>query len=300
MRLLAVFFLLLLTASSTFGQEVQRLDVTEKGLVAHVFKPATKGPHPAVMLLGGSGGGIGWQDQMADILARRGFVAMSVAYFGMEGLPPELERIPQEYFETALQWLLRQSYVDARRVGVGGVSKGGEIALLLASRRPEFRAVATFVASGVVFQSIAKGFPKTSSWSHQGRDIPFVAYGSVANPSSTAEFYEAGLRQTNALEQATIPVERINGPILLMSGKADNLWPSSMLSEMVMTRLREKKFKHPYEHIAYPDAGHLISSIRTDDVTRRGGTLAGNRTAQEDGQQRFINFFERYLRLGKR
>ena len=34
----------------------------------------------------------------------------------------------------------------------------------------------------------------------------------------------------------------------------------------------EHNFGYAVEHQAYPDAGHLISRVRDDDVTRRGGT----------------------------
>lgn len=274
---------------------VDTIEVRSGGLIADVFVPPGAGPHPAVLLAGGSAGGIGWQRHMAQLLAERGFVAMALAYFGMEGLPPELERIPLEYFEHALTWLRLQPYVDSARVGIGGVSKGGELALLLASLRPELRAVAAFVPSGYVFQSIAEGFPRTSSWTYRGRELPFVAYGSVESPRSIGDFYRAGLQQAESLEPATIRVENINGPVLLLSGESDTLWPSADLSRGVVERLRAHGFAHAVEHVAYPDAGHLISSIRDDDSTGRGGTVEGNRRAQVDGQRRLLEFFERAL-----
>jgi dienelactone hydrolase len=283
-----------------FGQAPATLDVRQDGLVAHMHQPAGRGRVPAVLLVGGSGGGIGWQDEMAALLAERGFAALALAYFGMDGLPKELDRIPLEYFDRALAWLARRPDVDPKRIAIGGVSKGGELALLIASRHPEIRGVAVFVPSGIVFQSIASGYPKTSSWSFQGKDLPFVAYGKVDNPKSTAEIYRAGLEQaeeSKSMEAAVIPVERINGPILLLSGQEDNLWPSTMLSEMIVARLRSHMFRYPVEHTAYPEAGHLISSIRKDNVTRRGGTPEGNRRAQEDGQRRFLEFFRRALDL---
>ncbi len=273
-----------------------QLDVSGVGLVAHVVRPAAPGRYPAVLLVGGSGGGIDWQSQMARLLADRGVAAMALAYFRMPGLAEELERIPLEYIDQGLTLLRAQPYVDSTRVGIGGVSKGGELALLVASLRPEIRAVATFVPSGVVFQSITPTFGRSSSWSYRGQELPFVPYGEAPRGSPIVEYYRQGLAQISAdsLEAATIKVDRINGPILLLSGRDDTLWPSTTLSDMVVDRLTAKGFPHAVEHIAYDDAGHLISSIR-DSVTQRGGTEAGNRAAQLDARRRFLGFFQTHL-----
>ncbi len=282
------------------AQDGNATDVSSAGLVARIHRPATPGPHPAVLLLGGSGGGIGWQDEMGALLAERGFVTLALAYFGMEGLPAELERIPLEYVEHGLTYLRLQPDVDSLRVGVGGVSKGGELALLLASMHDEIRAVAAFVPSGIVFQSVAEGFPKTGSWTRGGRELPFVPYGQVESPRAIGDFYVAGIEQADSalLAEATIPVERIAGPVLVLSGREDNLWPSTALGERVIERLEATGFPHPHEHVAYEDAGHIISSVRDEDVSRRGGTEEGNRRAQVDARRRFLEFFERHLGEG--
>jgi dienelactone hydrolase len=294
---IACVLALALMSPRAAAQEIESIDVGG-GLVAHLFRPAGEGPHPGVLLLGGSGGGIDWQDEMGEILARHGFETLALAYFGMEGLPRELEHIPLEYVEHGLTALRLQPDVDSLRLGVAGVSKGGELALLVASLHPEIRAVAAFVPSGVVFQSIAEGFPRTSSWSRGGREVPFVPYGQVADPRGILDFYVAGLQQADSstVAAATIPVERINGPVLVLSGRGDNLWPSSRLGEMVIERLDRHRFPHEHTHIAYEDAGHLISNIREEDVSRRGGTEEGNRRAQVDAQQRFLDFWERHFR----
>lgn len=299
MRFARAFILLLAGVVSTvFAQSdvPVRIDVNETGLVAHIYRPVAPGQYPAVIIVGGSGGGIGWQDQMSEILAKRGLVAMAVAYFGMPGLAEELEWIPLEYMDQAITHLKAQPYVNPDLLGIGGVSKGGELALLVASLHPELRAVAVFVPSGVVFQSVTSDWDSTSSWSYRGQEWPFVPYGSAPKGSQIVEYYRNGLKAASAdqLEAATIKVERINGPILMLSGQEDTLWPSSELSEMVVTRLKEKRFTYPVEHVAYENAGHLISSIR-EDSTRRGGTEEGNRLAQLDGQRRFVEFFLKHL-----
>jgi dienelactone hydrolase len=286
---------LLMLSSACTGQSTRKTEIREGGLVANLWRPAGEGPHPGVLLLGGSGGGIGWQDHVGELLAERGYAALALAYFGLEGLPSELERIPIEYVDLGLMYLGLQPDVDRTRLGVVGVSKGGELALLIASMRPELQAIVAFVPSSVVWQSVADGFPQTSSWSLRGREVPYVSYGDVENPSSTADFYRAGLEQSSTLEAATIPVEGINGPILLLSGREDNLWPSTMLSEQVVERLEANGFAHPVDHVAYPDAGHLISRVREDDVSGRGGTEEGNRAAQVDARDRMLAFLRDHL-----
>lgn len=289
-------FAFLLAASQLRAQEIERIDVAG-GLVAHLFRPPGPGPHPAVLILGGSGGGIGWQDEMGQLLAGRGFVTLALAYIGMEGLPDALERIPVEYVEHGLTYLRLQPDVDSLRLGVAGVSKGGELALLVSSMHPEVRAVATFVPSGIVFQSIGADSP-SSSWSYWGREVPYVPYGDAGDSQNIIDYYVAGLQQADSstVAAATIPVERINGPVLILSGRNDNLWPSTELGDRVIERLDRHRFPHEHTHIAYEDAGHLISNIREEDVSRRGGTEEGNRRAQVDAQRRFLEFWERHFR----
>lgn len=268
------------------------------GYVAHVHRPAGNTRAPVVMLVGGSGGGIGWQDYMADLLAKRGIVGVAVGYFSYDSLPKDLERIPVEVFDRALAWVAKLPYVDRNRIGIGGVSKGSELALLLASMHPEIHAVAVFAPSAVVWQSIAPGYPKTSSWTLRGADVPYVPYGSVKAPKNTAEIYRAGLehaRLTDSLDRATIQAEKINGPVLLLSGRDDTLWPSPDMSAMIVERLRAHAFRFGVDEVVYEHAGHLISSIRDDDVTVRGGTKEGNDAAQRAGQVRFLEFFGKAL-----
>ena len=294
--------LLLLSMTPVFtavarAESVDKIEVREGGLVANLWLPAAAGPVPAVLLLGGSGGGLGWQDHVGERLAGHGFAALALGYFGLEGLPDELERVPLEYIEHGLTYLRLQPRVDRERVGVVGVSKGGELALLVASKHPELRAVVAFVPSGLVWQNVASGFPDSSSWSYRGADVAFVPYGSVAQPRGIIDFYRAGIEQATpeTLAAATIPVEQINGPILLLSGRDDNLWPSTNFSERIVARLAEQGFGHPVEHKAYENAGHLISRARDEDVSRRGGTDEGNRKAQLDARERMEAFLRQHL-----
>jgi hypothetical protein len=74
-------------------------------MVADWFPPAADAtrPLPAVIVLGGSDGGLSpYSSVIAALLASRGYAALSLAYFGIGALPPSLTEIPLEYFGTAI------------------------------------------------------------------------------------------------------------------------------------------------------------------------------------------------------
>lgn len=76
---------------------VQRIEVREQGLVGTVFLPSTPGPHPAVMILNGSGGGM--NEPRAALYASHGYVAFALAYFKAPGLSDYISNTPLEYFK---------------------------------------------------------------------------------------------------------------------------------------------------------------------------------------------------------
>jgi uncharacterized protein len=100
--------------------------VSDDGLVATLHLPRESGRRPAVIVLSGSEGGLANANLFGAPLAAAGFVTMSLAYFAMDGLPRDLSRIPLEYFKKAIDWLRVHPAVDADRVAVFGMSRGGE------------------------------------------------------------------------------------------------------------------------------------------------------------------------------
>lgn len=70
--------------------------------------------------------------------------------------------------------------------------------------------------------------------------------------------YEYRLKDTELVRKSTIRVERIGGPILLISGKDDKLWPSDDMARQIMARLKEKKHKFPFRHLSYDKCDHSI------------------------------------------
>ncbi len=296
-------------------EKVIRQPVEEEGLVGTLFYPITPGPHPTVICLGGSEGGL--SEGYAALLACRGYTTLALAYFGIDPLPPELVEIPLEYFATAIAWLKSQPAVDPNRIAVMGGSKGAELALLLGTMHPEdIRAVVAYKPSAVVGmglyrnpQSYSQGI--RSSWSLGGQGLPFVGGGFtiellkyiLGQPAALRSSYEEGLKDQAAVAAATIPVEKINGPVLLLSGTDDQLWPSTPMGDMVMARLRAHNHPYPYEHLKYEGAGHEISGLYLPMTGSTqsgnlllGGSPAANARASADSWPKVLAFLETALR----
>ena len=221
------------------------------------YSPPPAGRRDVVLVLGGSEGGLQGSQPLARRIAEHGVGALALAYFGAPGLPQTLENVPLESLRAGVDWVRSQPGMAGRRLVVLGVSKGGEAALLLASNDPRLCAVVAGVPSSVVWAGIDMAHPATpvtvSSWSLGGKPLAFTPYADGPF-RGVRDLYERSLAA--AAPEAAIPVENIRGPVLLISGKADQLWPSTPMSEAVIARLDAKHFAYAHRHLAYDDAGH--------------------------------------------
>lgn len=241
---------------------VRRMEAHERGLVGTLFLPPGEGPHPGVIVLGGSSGGA--REPLAALLAARGYAALALAYFGAEGLPPKLASISLEYFETALDWMATQDAVQGEQCALIGFSRGAELALLLGATFARVAAVVAYAPSSVLWGAVGESSP---AWTYRGEPLPVApdrvppeldAEISAREPLSVAPWYRYNLEDESALIPAVIPVERIGGPVLLISGEDDQMWPATLMAERIMRRLAAHDFQWPHRQFSYPDAGHLI------------------------------------------
>jgi dienelactone hydrolase len=261
----------------------------DRPLAGQLYLPAGPGPHPAVITVSGSGGGIAREE--AALLASRGFACLALAYFNYPGRPPELVDQPLEYFGTALEWLAAHPQVRADAIAVKGNSRGGELSLLLGSTYPALRAVVAVVPSGYIWGAARIDWSDGAAWTWQGEPLPRVplaeeregerAEEAAADeairltPGFLAALAHAGPQD---LADAAIPVERTNGPVLMLCGETDDMWPSLELTDVVLRRTSEAGFPHPIQRLAFPDAGHLITlpylPVRTSGQHPLGGRFA--------------------------
>lgn len=298
---------------------------TNPGHVARLFLPpgtAEAGPRPAVIVLNGSGGGLDLDK--AALLSRHGFATLALAYFGVPPLPTWLHEIPLDYIEAALTWLAAQPEIDAERIGVLGVSRGAELALLSAPRLSQIRAVIAYSPSSVAWDSGGRDKQSGQSipaWTWRGEPVPFVpmplrgfklrsAFPVLAlrRPIMFRNMFRAGLQATAEVNRAAIPVENVRGPILLISGGDDHVWPAAAMCEAIEGRLKRHGFAYAVEHAHYPRAGHMLRYPHLPTTSRGaahpslrsarfsyGGTAAADAEAQADSWHRSISFLKRHL-----
>ena len=109
-------------------------------------------------------------------------------------------------------------------------------------------AVVGVVPSGVAFMGIGRSplAQRHSSWTIGGRPVAFVPSRYNARvirefaswrPIRLRVFYEAAMTNERAMDAAAFPLERIQGPVLLLSGQNDQLWPSADLAERAAARV---------------------------------------------------------------
>ena len=171
----------------------------------------------ALILLGGSEGGLpNYYD--VEKLTGLGYSCLILGYFGTKNTPDRLEMIPIEYFQNEITALKSRPELKNKKIVVWGGSKGGELALLLASKYKQINGVIAAVPGSVVFQGL--GGKLVSSWSENGESIPFVPfapydYSKVVN-NQYVEVYKLSLEQTEYVKKAEIKVENINGPVLVL------------------------------------------------------------------------------------
>ena len=301
---------------------VVKTAVTSDGLAGELYTPSTPGPHPAIVVLGGSEGGWLASSPEAELLASHGYVALALAYFqGFQAFDPRLARLPKmlvdiplEYFIKGADWLKQQPGVNPKQVAIIGGSKGAEAALITASEFPkEFQAVVAFMPSSVVWAGIRyEPGPISSSWTRNGKPLPWVnpvinpAMFSSGKPLAFLDAYRAGLKDATAVNQAAIPVERIKGPILLVSATHDQIWPSSLMSRQIMQRLAAHHHAYADEWLCYAGAGHgiqapyrptnaSVASLPGNVAIALGGTPTAYAYADRDAWIKVLAFLHRAL-----
>ena len=246
--------------------------VKTDGFFGELFVPdEDKYPEKALICFSGSDGGIELARTLAGVFQSQGLTTLALAYVMEEGLPQQFHCIPIDYLEAAAKRLHDMGY---NKVGLWGISKGAELALLAGSLLPGLvNAVVAVAPMNTVCQGFAKergiSFVKGSSWSFHGEEIPYSSYGMEKFPLGSILWKSVKIMDVtmydlylplvqNPNPDAVIKAEKITGPVLLISSKMDNMWPSEAAAKQIMKRLKDNNFTYDYQHLSYDYGGHMF------------------------------------------
>lgn len=298
------------------GDGVMETPLCEEGLVGAFYMPS-KTPSPSIILtLSGGSGGV--SRQRARLLASHGFASLALGYFGAEGLPRHLENIPLEYFEKAIAWLRKQPKLEGKPLGILGTSRGAELALILATLFPrDIQSVVVTAPTATIHPAL--GPRPEAAWLWQGKPVgpcvpsplpPSEVRKESTDPrhalAMTPFFLKMMEEHGDWFEKAAIPVEKIQCPLLMVSGGDDRLWPASLFCRRIQQRFETRGGRGECVHLNYPEAGHLVnvpyvplpdrfflSSIQLWMAS--GGTPWANEMASRDSWKQTQQFFRRTL-----
>ena len=292
-------------------------DVSDNGLVGY-YCAKSGAPRGAIVTFGGSEGGLESGKSQAMYFASLGYPSLGLAYFAAKGLPSTLDQVPLEYFSTAFDWVAAQPEVAPGKLAVVGGSRGGELALLLGATFSQVTAVVAELPSGLVWPGWTSGFALAPAWTYQGQPIAYMPSSSLAETNVTEPdgvvaiseraAFEADIAAASPsdLDAATTRVENTNGPILMIGGASDELWPSCDLAGYAKSRLDASGHGSKFGDtlVCYPDAGHDVYAFNVGAPTTSamhysdgsttfalGGTAQGIAHAARDADLRERAFF---------
>ncbi|WP_375583222.1 acyl-CoA thioesterase/BAAT N-terminal domain-containing protein [Cyclobacterium xiamenense] len=298
-------------------RELDALKITRKeirdSLIADYYLPKSEKKVPAIIFLGGSGGQ--FRQERSSLFASEGFAVLNLKYFRYDGLPEGITEIPLEYVAKAYEWLKNQAEIDTARIGIMGWSMAAQLALLYAAHYDGLQYVVVEAPSNVVWFGWEDG---KSSFTYKGKGFPYAEYSEEDSERIELEMKEKGVqyhdgpkfqsafKNEEMINQSAIEVEKIKAPILFISGKEDNVWPSFMMSEMMMKRLEQRHFQYEYAHYSYDKAGHNFAGggqgcgipyLPPEDYSNsaaRGGTDEGNALAAIKSLEEILRFISEH------
>lgn len=234
-----------------------------------LFAPNDGRSHPGVILLHGSEGGT-WSYSMlaAQALAYEGYAALAFCYascpLGEDSdiyLPHvELHNVELNKTYEAMEWLVKSSFVQGKKLAIHGISRGAEHALLLASLMAANKAnvqpaaVAVHAPSDVIW----------AGWNWQwDNELCRNAKGewNIAcgvSPPPTGTGIQAWLwhgDEKPVAPKLRIEIEKYPGAVLIIHGEMDRIWPAAMSRRI--QKIIEGAGRKPEVHF-FAEEGHIF------------------------------------------
>lgn len=267
--------------------------------------PDGAGPHPAVILISGSGA----QDRdetifshkpflvLADHLTRKGIAVLRYDDRGVGKSTGSREEATSVDFsedaEGGLDFLMKRKEIDAKRIGFIGHSEGGVIAPMIAVRRPETAFIVLMAGTGVdgeqilyeQGQAVLKANGASAEAIAAQRSIQekiFAIVKAERDPEEAAAKLRQVLGVTPAAEQSIKSVnsmwfryfltynpqpvlEKVKCPVLALNGSLDTQVVPAQNLPAIEAALK-KGGNEDFETVLLPGLNHLMQTAKTGGV----------------------------------
>ena len=209
--------------------------------------------------------GLELPQKYAELFLRHGFSTLAMTYYGSEGQKKNMRAIPLEQFQMACDAMKEYGF---GRIGIYGNSKGAGIALLAAGVVPDISLVIAASSFGHIMQGTGRPDedPCKAMVAFRGKDFAYVEKGNLLWDFLKRCVKERKVRllyffdewDSKGTEDNEIPVEKINGDILMLTSTHDESVPAKRDAELLMRRLKRMGFTHGYRHINSETGSHNL------------------------------------------
>ena len=235
------------------AKDVSRTYIRNGRIRGILFCPPGKGPFPAIITLyGGTKKQLPIQDASA-ILVNNGFVSLALAYFNVDDLPKVYDKVDIEYFEEAVVFLQNLPFVDKNSIGVYGISKGGSIALAMATFLPQIKSVVSMNGS---LQSVG------GTTSYRGIILPkfeFKNENDYIFGKNNTVFINFAYKKVSLNDPSLIPFEKSKADILFVLGLDDKSVDVDQYQKILKFKMSLTTGKN-FQVVTYEGLGHLVDS----------------------------------------
>lgn len=180
--------------------------------------PDGDGPFPMMVVLHGSDGFKPNHQAIAEKLAAEGMAAYAPTWFGGDPARPHWDSLKKPDIPAGIEDFIQQAPVDPHRSGVIGFSRGGGLALIVASWLSTVKAVVNYFG--------------LTAWEGGLKELPHLDL----NPNAPLDF-----------------LQHLSCPVLSFHGDVDDVVPVDNTYRLVDAC---KRYNIDHQYIIYPGINH--------------------------------------------
>lgn len=184
-------------------------------------------------------------------LSAPGQHVLAVAAPGTIDPPPAGEDcVPLSLIERAIERLRARS--GAETVSIVARGLGTQAAIILAARRDDVRALVCYSPAAFVTPDPATG---KAVWADEVGPLPML---DPTDSDGVSPGVEAAVSSASPgdRESPGLPVEGVEAPVFLATGRADAVWPATDWADLIRDGLGARVQAPDHRHASYPGAGH--------------------------------------------